>query len=349
MKKQADKDVFSKRLKSARILARLTQEELASQVDITKNAISKYEKGEMMAEPGMLKKLSETLKVAYDYLTRPFDVEFVKVEFRKKTRLPKTEEYAIGEQIRIQVENYLQTEEILNIDYTFDHPFPGARVRTKEDMEKYAQLLIENWHLGINGIPSVYRMLEDNEIKVIELTASTDFDGWSALANGKYPVIVINSNITTERKRFTAIHELAHLLFDFDESLSDSDTEKLCHYFAGAVLLPETMMYRLFGTSRVKISDSERRMMNKTYGISHQAFMYRALELKIIKPYTYQQFQYLIRNDRQEKALSLYQGEEKAVRFLSLIYRAIAEDYVTLGKAAELSGLPEEELAEVLN
>src|SRR5690606_10202161 len=103
MKKQADKDVFSKRLKSARLLARLTQEELANQVDITKNAISKYEKGEMMAEPGMLKKLSETLKVAYDYLTRPFDVEFVKVEFRKKTRLPKSEEYAIGEQIRIQV------------------------------------------------------------------------------------------------------------------------------------------------------------------------------------------------------------------------------------------------------
>ncbi len=349
MKNLFTKDVFSKRLKSARLLARLTQEELAIQVGITKNAVSKYEKGEMLPEPGMLKNLAETLGVGYDYLTRSFEVEFIKVEFRKRTRLPKTEEYAIGEQIRMKVENYIQTEEILSINYSFDHPFPNTKVYTKQEMEQYAIQLIEKWNLGLNGIPSVYRVLEDNEIKVLELTADTDFDGWSAMANEKYPVIVINENMTTERKRFTAIHELAHLLFDFDDSLTDLEVEKLCHYFANAVLLPKPLMIRLFGTNRNIITASERMAMNRTYGISHQAFMYRALELGIIKPYTYQQFQYLIRNDRKEKELSKFKGEEKAERFLTLVYRALSEEMVTLGKAAELSGVPEEELAEMFN
>ena len=343
------KDIFSKRLKSARAMAKLTQEELGQMVNITKNAISKYEKGEMLADPGVLQLLARALQVSPDYLIRPFEVELTKVEFRKKTKLSSRDEQAIEQQILNMVENYLKTEEILNISFTFNHPFPGTIIRGKADMELYAAKLTDKWKLGMNGIPSVFRILEDNEIKVIEFSASDNFDGWSAYANDKYPVIVLNAAITPERKRFTALHELAHLLFDFDEKLSDREVEKLCHYFAGAIMLPEQLMYSLLGRYRSKISFEERKNINRVYGISHQAFMYRALELGIIKPYYYSQFQFSIRNNRKEVGLSVFGGEEKATRFISLIWRALSEDLVTIGKASELSGISVEKLAEAIN
>ncbi len=343
------KEIFSKRLRSARLLAKLTMEELAQKVNITKNAVSKYEKAEMMADPNVMLLLAKALGVEYDYLVRPYEVKLSNVEFRKKARMSKTDEYSIGEQILIRIENYLKTEEILNIRSTFENPFKGVIIRTKADMEHYAAKLTELWQTGNYGIPSVYQMLENREVKLIELPFNDDFDGWSGMAAEKYPVIVINKNTsTTERKRFTALHELAHLLFDFDESLTDKEIEKLCHYFAGAVLVPKVSMYRMFGESRSSITHSERMEVNRVFGISHQAFMYRACELGIIKPYIYTQFQFKIKNNREEKGLSMYGGEEKANRFSSLITRALTEEFVTLGKASELSGIPIDELAENL-
>jgi Zn-dependent peptidase ImmA (M78 family)/DNA-binding XRE family transcriptional regulator len=341
------KEIFCKRLKSARLLAKLTQEELAQKVGITKNAVSKYEKGEMMAETSVLKSLAEALGVGADYLLRPYEVELTNVEFRKKASMSPRDENIINEQILIRIENYLKTEEILSIPNTFENPFPGVVIHSKGEMEEYAGKLIGKWQLGINGIPSVYRMLEDHEVKIIELPFSKDFDGWSGLACGKYPVIVINANTpTTERKRFTALHELAHLIFSFDETLSEKEVEKLCHYFAGAVLVPLPSIKRMFGESRSFITSRDRMEVNRLYGISHQAFMYRALELGIIKPYTYTQFQIRMKGNRSEEGLSLYPLDEKTNRFGSLITRAITEELVTLGRASELSGIPVDELAE---
>lgn len=344
------KTIFCKRLKSARLLAKLTQEELAQKVNITKNAISKYEKGEMMAETNVLRLLAEALNVSFDYLIRPYDVELTNVEFRKKARMSKEDEHSIGAQILNRIENYLKTEEILGIRSTFQNPFNGVIISTMNDMEHYAARLTELWQIGSYGIPSVYQLLESHEIKLIELPFPETFDGWSGTASGKYPVIVINKNTsTTERKRFTALHELAHLLFGFDDELSDKEIEDLCHYFAGAILVPKTTMFRMFGESRKEISPRERLEVNRLFGISHQAFMRRAKELGIIKPYVYKQFSFLISKNREEKGLSLYKGEEKTTRFNSLVIRALTEELVTPGKASELSELPMEQLEEIMN
>lgn len=344
------KEIFSKRLKSARLLAKLTQEELAQKVNITKNAISKYEKAEMMADPLVLKSLAEALGVDTGFLVRKFKVELSNIEFRKKASMSNPDTDFINEKILVHIENYLITEEILSIVSTFENPFPDVVIHSKAEMEHYAGKLIEKWQLGINGIPSVYQVLEENEIKVMELPFGSKFDGWSGMAGGKYAVIVINQNMpTTERKRFTALHELAHLLFRFDSALSEKDIEKLCHYFAGAVLVPGQVMQQMFGSFRKNITHHERMEVNRLFGISHQALMYRAKELGIIKPYVHAQFQFKISDNRVEKGLSMYRGEESTGRFENLILRALTEELVSLPRAAELSGIPVDELTEYVN
>src|SRR5690606_3341619 len=106
-------------------------EELAQKVNITKNAVSKYEKGEMMADPKVMLLLAKALGVEIDYLVRPYEVKLSNVEFRKKASMSKTDEYSIGEQILIRIENYLKTEEILNIQSTFENPFIGVVIRNQ--------------------------------------------------------------------------------------------------------------------------------------------------------------------------------------------------------------------------
>jgi len=83
------KEIFSKRLKSARLLAGLSQDKLVEAIDqqVSKNAIAKYERAEMMPNSKVLIALSKALDVKTDYFFRPFTVEIDQVEFRKKSKL----------------------------------------------------------------------------------------------------------------------------------------------------------------------------------------------------------------------------------------------------------------------
>ena len=67
------------------------------------------------------------------------------------------------------------------------------------------------WNIGSDGIINVIDLLEEHGIKVIEIDAPESFDGLSSMVNDLYPVIVLNKAFSSERKRFTALHELGHL------------------------------------------------------------------------------------------------------------------------------------------
>jgi len=67
------KEIFSKRLKSARSMAALSQDKLVEKMGniVSKNAISKYERGQMMADSNVLLALSKALNVKLDYFFSP--------------------------------------------------------------------------------------------------------------------------------------------------------------------------------------------------------------------------------------------------------------------------------------
>lgn len=86
-------------------------------------------------------------------------------------------------------------------------------------------------------------MLEDKGYKVIEVDALNAFDGFKADV-GDIKVIVLrktNPNDDIVRKRFTALHELAHHALRSPENMNEKEEEKLCHSFASALLYPAEM------------------------------------------------------------------------------------------------------------
>jgi len=355
------KEVFAKRLKSARTLAGLSQDELVKRIEglVSKNAIAKYERGEMMADGSVLMGLSKALGLSTDYFFRPFTVGIENIEFRKKSKLAAKREAAIRELVTDKVERYLEVEQFLGIRSEFTNPIANRIISTGEDVEEAVNYLLKRWQLGYNALPNVINLLEDLEIKVIEIDAPDEFDGFSGWANagpknpeemvkpkGVYPVIVVNVHYTIERKRLTALHELAHLLLNFSPGLSHRDIERLCYRFAAAMLVPEKTMRQELGNHRSHLSIPELIAIKETYGISIQALVQRAKDLGIITEYMFIEFRKWISKNRAEARLSgrqeglgNYIGVEKSSRFEQLLYRAAAEEVISMSKAASLANL----------
>lgn len=333
------KDVFAKRLKNARVLAGLSQDDLVDRIGgvVSKNAISKYEKGAMMADGKVLISLANALNVKTDYFFRPFTVEIERVEFRKKSKLSVKRVKAIKQKVTDIVERYLEVEQFLSIKSEFKNPIKNRVIQSKEDVEEAVNQLLKQWKIGYNALPNVIDLLEDKEIKVIEIDAPDEFDGFSAWANGKYPVIVINEHYSIERKRLTALHELGHLILNFDEVVAHKDMERMCFQFAGAMLIPEETFKNEFGEHRMRISVPELIAVKEEYGISVQALMQRAKDLGVINDFAFLNFRKWISGNRAEEGLGNYIGRERSNRFKQLIYRAASEEIISMSKAASLS------------
>ncbi len=333
------KDLFAKRLKNARVLAGLSQDDLVDRMGgiVSKNAISKYEKAAMMADSKVLIALAKALDVKTDYFFRHFTVEIKQMEFRKKSKLSVKKINAIKQKVTDIVERYLEVEQFLSIKSEFKNPIKNRIIQSRENVEEAVNYLLKQWKIGYNALPNVIDLLEDKEIKVIEIDAPDEFDGFSAWADGKYPIIVINEHYTIERKRLTALHELGHLLLNFSEEVSHKEIEKMCFQFAGAMLIPEETFKYEFGEHRMRISVPELIAVKEEYGISIQALMQRAKDLGVINDVAFLNFRKWISGNRTEKGLGHYIGRERSSRLKQLIYRAASEEIISMSKAAGLS------------
>jgi Zn-dependent peptidase ImmA (M78 family)/DNA-binding XRE family transcriptional regulator len=332
-------DIFSKRLRSARILAALSQDDLVERMDhiITKNAISKYEQGKMMADSKILIALSKALNVKPDYFFRPYSVEIEKLEFRKKQKTAVKDILAIRQTASDQLERYLEIEQFLNIENTFVNPISDVVVDSQVDIEHASLRVRKAWDLGLDAIPNVINMLEEKGIKVVEIDAPDTFDGFSGWAENRIPIIVINKNFNTERKRLTALHEAGHLLLNLNSDLTDKEKERQCFQFAGAMLLPETTLKSEIGEIRKHLSLNELITLKESFGISIQAIMARAKDLKIIDESNFIQFRIRISKNRTENGWGEYKGQEMSIRFNQLVFRAAAEEVISLSQAANFT------------
>ncbi|MCK4766401.1 MAG: ImmA/IrrE family metallo-endopeptidase [Candidatus Aminicenantes bacterium] len=335
------KEVFAKQLKAARRMANMSMADLAEALGgkIKKQSIGKYEKGIMLPSSENLIALAETLKVPVDYFFKQKMIRLESLAFRKKAKLKNKDYHSIVEKTRDFIERYLEIEALLNIRSSFSNPLPDNFIVSKEDIERAVVELRKNWQVGIfSPIHKVIELLERNYIKIIELEVSRDFDGLSTVIQD-IPVIVINKNFDNVRKRFTALHELAHLIFRFDSKLDPREIEKMCHYFAGAFLMPKEIFVKDFSGSRSMISLFELVKIKENYGISIQALMARAKDLHIITANRYKDFCIKFGKSGYRKSEpGNYPVNEYSNRFELLIYRALSEEIISFSKASSLSG-----------
>lgn len=305
---------------------------------VTAAALNKYEQGRMLPGSEVLNALCRVFSQKADYFFRPMSISLGAVEFRKRTALGTRAEEAIKESAADFFERYLEIEDLLGVGGKFENPLVGMAIRQPEDIEKAALQLRKAWKLGLDALPGVVALLEEKHIKVFETDAPESFDGFAGWA-GDVPVIALNTNSSNDRKRLTALHELAHLLLRF-EGFDPKEIEKLCHRFAGAVLLPDSEFRREFGGCRAHISKRELVDLKERFGLSCGAIMMRAAALHLIAPSTLQRFFLLWRQWHGKKEPGHWALPEKAERFETLVYRAASNGDISMSKAAYLLRKP---------
>lgn len=334
-------NIFGSRLKLARKMAGYSLQDLADALlnRITKQALNKYELGLMNPSPEVLLLIANLLKVKQDYFFKKNQVKLGEVLFRKKASLSKKNEDSIIEVVRDYVERYLEIENILNISQSFVNPLEDFKISEKVDVEKAAIQLRIKWNLGNDPIFNLVEMLEFKGIKILLIDEVEEIDGLAVVTSKGVPVVVVNSkNKPLERIRFTIIHELAHLLLKLKHGLEEKEIENLCHYFSSCFLLPTDMLNKFIGNQvRTYIKIEELIAVKESFGISLRAIVHRLRELSIISDTYYRRWViYMSKTYGSHAEPGCYKGEEKSRNFDQLINRALAEDLISISKAANL-------------
>lgn len=339
-------NIFAARLKSARQLNGMSLQDLAEALgnDISKQALHKYEKGEVIPDSERIQALCKVLNLRPDYFTRTTRVELGIIEYRKLTKLPAKEESKILEMVKEYLERYLELEEIIGLDYKFNNPLIDLpMIESNADVEEAANRLRHEWKLGTDPLFNVAQLLEDNAIKVVPVKGDDGFDGLQTWVNKTYGIIAYNEVKIQkpDRIRFTLLHELAHLLLEGKfGNINERAKENYCHYFAGAMLFPKVALIKELGSQRSKLHVQELAALKKEYGMSMQAIVMRAVALGIVPPRFKANFFTLLdqMNWRVEEPAQ-YDGIEKSSRFDQLLFRALAEEQISFTKAASLKNM----------
>ncbi|MDD6075797.1 MAG: XRE family transcriptional regulator [Bacteroidales bacterium] len=337
-------EIFAQRLKQARILKKISMDQLVLLIGciVSKQAISKYESAKMKPTSTILIALATALDVDVEYFFRPFvfNVEQFQVSFRKKSDTKAKDVNALKVQIQDEIERYLEVEELLGKPIECIQCSEGEKLTTKKQMRDLAIELRKEWNLGEDAIGNVQDTLESKGIKVISTEAPEGFDGVSGIVNDKDFIVVLNSaQKHVERRRFTGMHELGHLLYNnrFSENLTPRERENLCNSFASEMLLPTATLEKIFKPGE-KISTSELRQLQLVYGISVDAIMHKLNEIGIVSDSKYKTYNIRKRQNKtlRDFAEASYYKENMTNKFETMVYAAAAKDLITTSKAASL-------------
>ncbi len=349
-------NTFTLRLTSARKMAGLSLQELADRLDnvVTKQSLNKYEQGKMKPDSGLVITLSKVLSIPVDYFfSKPSaEIELKNIDYRKfSTKISRREQYSIEEKAKATFERYFELEKILQLEDTPEYFAFDTIIADAEDAEAAAKQLRKSWNLGYDPIPDVVETLEDKGYRIIELDTPEGFDGMRADAGGR-KIIVLRKNDRNNdvvRKRFTALHELAHHGLKFSNKLAEKEIESLCHVFACAVLYPEDMARKELHKERFHFYQNELIIIKERWGLSFPAIFSRSRKLGVINDYVYKKLNVGYR----ERKLHLNEpgrffSKERPVRFERLIYLGLAKEVISINDASYFAGKTVAEFREQL-
>ncbi|MGY3054229.1 Zn-dependent peptidase ImmA (M78 family)/DNA-binding XRE family transcriptional regulator [Pedobacter sp. UYEF25] len=331
--------IIGNRIKNSRIHRSLSLQEVADRIGVSKQMVNKYELGKSVPSSQKLISLSKLFDQKIDYFFRKPEVAIGEISFRKKSKFSVKKVNALKEEIRIQIENYLYIENICHVAANFSNPLQHFIINSESDIVLAVKALQTNWAIGQNAIHNIIDLLEDNNIKVIEVEeAEGNFDGLATIVDDNYHVIVINKNMQIERKRFTLLHELAHLLLPIG-NLDIKQQEKYCNAFASEMLLPEQAAKLAFGNQRHAIAFEELKNIQEKFGISISAIVFKLGNIKVMSQERVKSFYMRLNSDADLKALvekSRFDGVEQCSRYENLVYRAVSEELISMSKASSL-------------
>lgn len=269
------------RLKEMRIVRRITLEQLAHELGMTKQAVSKYEHNQSIPSTVTINKMLSILDISFKYLCKE-DISYSKENsalfFRTMSATTQNSiEYADiksrwGYEIISEMER--PRDKLLNLPLLEDN----SSIQQKSlDLRKF-------WGVGLLPISNIIELLENNGVLVFAV-ADNDLktDAYSRIING-IPIIVINkSKGSAVRWRFSLAHELGHLvlhrsLSDIDFSSRSKELEDEANIFAEYFLMPPDGLKK----SVISAKLDHFIPLKREWGVSIAAIIYHCNRIGII-------------------------------------------------------------------
>lgn len=341
--------------------AGISQGELGQHLGVIRQTIAAWEKGDREPSVAQLAQIAQFLGITVDLLLAETDTVVVPeaAELMFRADQPSALSPHLRAALSRKAEDYALVEQLIGEIPTLPEmrPLTGYDAHLVEEVARE----IRNW-LGMGEtcpLGDALALLESKGLKVILHSLPKEISGFSAYTETSGAVIFINADHPTERKFFTTLHELAHLIFHRQEYRVPNEKaggrsdprEKVANHFAGAVLLPEDVIrHELHGYRQRWLPEPLLADMKRRYGVSMRTVLYRAAQSGIIsqKQQGQQIGQLNKKHGLTNEPVTLL-APEHLTRLERMVFLALLQEEITLSRAAEILGKPLIELRDTLN
>lgn len=331
------------RLKALRLAHGFTLDQLSDAIGglVTKQALSKYERGTSSPSPRVVIALAKALGVKGIELAADPNMEVRVLAFRKRSTFSRSAQQAIESRVAVDLERRAELQELVGRRCAGEVLLGAFPVSTMEDAETAAEDLRDRWNLGRDPLDQMVDVLEDHCFHVLGVEAPEQFDGMSAVAEVEgRPVavaVVSRRGVCGERQRLSLGHELGHLVTAPAEGV---DEEKVAYRFGSAFLAPRDTLLREAGARRAHVTSAELFILKKRFGMSMAALVYRLHDLGVLSDRYYQEWWRYLNQMGWRKAEPEETPAEEPRWLLQSVLRATSEGLITDEHAERLLGSP---------
>ncbi|WP_433458502.1 ImmA/IrrE family metallo-endopeptidase [Micromonospora sp. CA-248212] len=277
------------RLTQARHLAGKTKKDVAAAVGVTAAAVGQYESGVTKPRPDLIPRLAEALGVPLTFFVygRPHArLDASGAHFRSLRSARAWQRDKAIAHVKQVWELTLALEKRVQLPPVDLPGFAGGEMHSGAELPRSpveaARALRAYWQLGTRPIPHLVRHLEARGIVVDAPPpnhADREVDAFS-IAHLR-PIMVLTANRTDDvyRYRFTAAHELGHLVLHGDTAPGDTQHEREADAFAAEFLTPrDSILPELPGRVDLRrLAD-----LQHVWGVSVDSLLYRCREVGLL-------------------------------------------------------------------
>lgn len=257
-------------LTTARRASGLTQGELAATAGVTQAALSRYENGLRDPDEMTLEALAAALGLTTRFVRhagRTRGAMAVDAHMRRRA----TAQATVWKRLEARLNMFRMHASLLSeeIRIRAEHRVPTFDpVDTLPDAA--ARMVRMQWGMPIGPVRQLVRWLESAGCLVVEESfGTTRVDGMSQWIDG-HPIVYINGDMPTDRKRLTLAHELGHLVLHSNEIVED--VEDQANAFAAEFLMPlEVIRPQIRNLRAAQLPDLKRQ-----WGVSMAALVERS-------------------------------------------------------------------------
>lgn len=278
------------RLTQARQLAGLTKKELAEAVGVTPAAIGQYEAGTNGVRPSLISRLAEVLDFPIEFFAagRPhgkLDASMVHFKSLRSTRnYQRDKAKSFAEQVwelAYVIERYVVLPPVDLPGFISEAAYPSEPL--SRIPQEAARELRQHWDLGTGPISHLVRHIEARGVVTVFSGSdpdSTTVDAYSTSRLSR-PVIVLTTNRADDVywHRFSAAHELGHLIIHDDIAPGDPQQEREADAFAAEFLTPEDSIAPELPQ---RVDFARLLTLQRAWGVSIKSLIRRSRELGLI-------------------------------------------------------------------